>query len=78
MWGLTYIGASGGFSRRQGARTEDRGAGRTAELRERVWNGWERRCPQLLLLLLQPPGLQRKGKGKVILSSDLVILAFAY
>lgn len=49
---LTYIDASWGLSWRQGSRAEHRGAGRTAELRERVGDGWERRCPQLLLLLL--------------------------
>lgn len=42
LWGLTYIVAGGGFSRRQGAGAEDRGASWTAELRERVWDGWER------------------------------------
>lgn len=62
LWGLTYIVASGGFSRRQRAGAEDRGAGWTAELRERIWDGWERWCPQLLFFLLQPPRQGRQDK----------------
>lgn len=60
----TYVGPVGGFSWRQGAGTEDRGAGRTAELGEGVGDGREGRRPQLLLLLLQPPGTPKTGSKR--------------
>lgn len=76
LWGLTYIVAGGGFSRRQGAGAEDRGAGWTAELRERVWDGWERWRPQLLFFLLQPPRRRRQDKGAVIGQTYSVLFIF--
>lgn len=60
----TYIGAVGGFSGRQGAGTEDRGAGRAAQLGEGVGDGRQGRRPQLLLLLLQPPDGQAETASR--------------
>lgn len=45
-----------GLARRQGTRRELRGALWATELRERVRDGRQRRCSELLVFLLQAPG----------------------